>query len=184
MSAPHSDSNAATALPPDELLRALFGSNDENVIIEYSSLRARLLRYFAARRSMYPEGLADEVISRAVRQVSGGATVPNLCQYCYGIAANVLSESRRKRREDELPASMPADPWSSPLSLNAVEQRMTVEKALGTLVQAERALLCEYYLEDRKALAGKLGISANALRLRVFRILGEIRDNFKMKGAG
>ena len=45
-----------------------------------------------------------------------------------------------------------------------------LKECLGALPPADRELLAEYHLEDRAALAGRLGTTPNGLRLRVFRI--------------
>lgn len=164
------------------LLRSFFGSDPEGIEVAYDKLRSRMIHYFAARRCPYPDELADQVIERALEKIAAQAPVTDLTRYCYGIAANLRSEKRRKRTEEELVSDFAAPGSSSPGRIGSDERLLLLRECLAMISARDRELLCEYYLDDRKELAGRLQLTANALRLRVFHAIGQIRG--KMKGSG
>lgn len=168
----------------DELLRKFFGSQPGGVELEYGKLRLRLIHYFSARRCPFPDDLADEAIERALKRIAGGADIPDLTRYCYGIAANLRSEKRKKKTEEEIVGD-PAAPGGSALGRPGSEERLLLLRECLSLVSAsDRQLLREYYWENRKELAKRLGLTANALRLRVFHALGRIRLGMGNRNSG
>ena len=59
-----------------------------------------------------------------------------------------------------------------------------LDNALGQLEQTDRELILDYYrgdgrnkIEYRKAMARRLGVGPNALRLRVYRIRAQLRNH-------
>ncbi|MCX6628982.1 MAG: hypothetical protein NTW28_15300, partial [Candidatus Solibacter sp.] len=151
-----------------EVLRRFFGSDPERIEAEYGKLRARMIHYFAARRCLYPDELADEVIARALRQVKAGADIPDLTRYCYGIAGNLRNEKRKKRKEEEIVGDPVAPGAGAPGRPSFEEQMLMLGECLAMVSARDRDLLREYYWDDRKDLAKRLGLTPNALRLRVF----------------
>jgi DNA-directed RNA polymerase specialized sigma24 family protein len=140
-----------------------------------------MIHYFAARRCPGPEEMADETIWRALRQIGVGAEIPDLTRYCYGIAAKVRLESRRKRNEVPLATTFAAPGSGSIGRLSFHERFLLLRECLGMLSAREQELLREYYLEDRKQLAVRLQVTSNALRLRVFHALEQLRERMSTR---
>ena len=168
----------------DRLLRWL--DPDRNRAGErYEALRRKLISIFAARQGAFPEEMADDCINRVIPKVteliSSYEGEPEL--YFYGVVKFILLEWNRKTcpveldtlRENIIPR----------VELRAMGERVEeveghfscLEECLGQLVESSRELVLEYYQPDKKAkidhrvaLAKRLGIAANALRIRAHRI--------------
>jgi DNA-directed RNA polymerase specialized sigma24 family protein len=155
----------------------------------YLEMRRRLVLYFDRRNRSTAEELADETLNRVGRTLEqdGAIATRPPARYCYVIARFVLLEDiRRERRHvqlDERRTAVASRQWR----LAAVEQddRLVaregrldcLDRCLQTLKPAQRDLVVEYYrdqrrekIERRKSLAARLGISMNALGIRVCRI--------------
>jgi DNA-directed RNA polymerase specialized sigma24 family protein len=155
----------------------------------YLEMRRRLVLYFDRRNRSTAEELADETLNRVGRTLEqdGAIATRPPARYCYVIARFVLLENiRRERRHvqlDERRTAVASRQWR----LAAVEQddRLVaregrldcLDRCLQTLKPAQRDLVVEYYrdqrrekIERRKSLAARLGISMNALGIRVCRI--------------
>jgi len=144
---------------------------------QYAALRSRLIKYFRWNRAADAENLADETICRVLRRIAGGAGIhTELGKYCLGVAANVLRETWKAPKQEDLEPGSAGPRPLRPGALNPVEQAIYLKECLGALPPADRELLAEYHLEDRAALAGRLGTSANGLRLRIFRISRKLAD--------
>jgi DNA-directed RNA polymerase specialized sigma24 family protein len=144
---------------------------------EYFHLRARLVGHFRSRGCRDPEDLADEVFLRALCRAGDGALAENgLAAYCYGIAANVLKESRRTVvHVDLICASRLASVGENR------DAPILLEQCLRRLRPSERRLLTDYELgdkEDRAKLAVQLGTSPNGLRIRACRLREHIQAEF------
>jgi DNA-directed RNA polymerase specialized sigma24 family protein len=136
----------------------------------------KLIHFFEARGCWEPADLAQETILRATRRFAEEADVTvDPRAYCWGIAKNLLLESRRRRCEVDLPEDL-AGPWR-PVGLNPIENRLLIRRYLAVLPQEDRQLLVRYYSapEDRQTMAARLGLSGNALRIRISRIKDNLR---------
>ncbi len=151
---------------------------------KYRILRAKLIFFFESRNACDPENLADEVLLRALRRLSQGVEAySGLNAYCYGVAKNVLSESRRLPREVELPDEIASNVTRHPAKLSTTEQKLLLGELLRNISPKDRDLLTRYYEDDRLALAGNLGMTANALRIVVHRIHKRLHEKLAAKGA-
>jgi DNA-directed RNA polymerase specialized sigma24 family protein len=147
---------------------------------EYRRIRERLVTFFRLNGTQDPEGYADEVICRTVRRVTEGAEIdPNLTAFCIGIARNVLLESRKGKKFQELPADLPGKPDWSFGHLSHVEQVIFLHDCLRVLSPEHRTLFLEYHLGDRLKLAERRNLSKNALRIQVHRIAKSILDRIR-----
>jgi DNA-directed RNA polymerase specialized sigma24 family protein len=153
-------------------------------------MRRRLVSYFDRKNCLAPDELTDETLNRVARRLEeeGAITDATPAQYCYIVAKFVFLESLR--RAESSPLSLDDLPNSSPavLSPSAVvevseerereEARLNcLEQCLGNLDADNRELLLQYYqgeqrakIENRRLLAERLGITANALSIRACRI--------------
>jgi len=146
----------------------------------FQTIRAKLIFYFSHRRLQDPENLADDVIARAWRRYTDGASIEELLQYCYGIAANVVKEMQKKRADDQLTPDNEAPDERAVQALLASENNILLEECLQALSAPEGEVLVGYFNTDRTALAARLGITANALRIRVSRSLDKIQRTMGM----
>jgi DNA-directed RNA polymerase specialized sigma24 family protein len=152
----------------------------------YLEIRRRLVSYFDRRNRAAAEELADETLNRIARtlETAGEINTRPPARYCYVVAKFVLLEDfRRERRHAALDVA-----WSSEAAragrgerdagYDAHEQCLAcLDQCLERLKPAQRDLIVEYYaderrqkIERRRGLAGRLGISMNALGIRACRI--------------
>jgi DNA-directed RNA polymerase specialized sigma24 family protein len=139
---------------------------------KYETIRRKLIRIFVCRGCICPEDLSDETINRVIRKAQDFAESyegdPAL--FFYGVANHVHLEYLRKR-------PIPPQPLQNKESGRVEVEYECLEKCIEQLLPRSRELVIQYYQEDkqakinyRKALASRLGIPLNALRIRAFRI--------------
>jgi DNA-directed RNA polymerase specialized sigma24 family protein len=155
----------------------------------YLEMRRRLHTWFDRKACPNPEMLADETLNRVARRLAqtGKITGATPAQYCYITAKYVWLESLRQPQhapieEAELPKRLVPQ-----ADVQARESKfICLETCLACLTEAERALLLRYFagtertkMAQRQALAAELGLSANALSLRVFRLRARLEQCVK-----
>lgn len=173
----------------DVLLTAL-DAYRERAGQRYEQIRRGLITFFECRGSATPDADTDETINRVARRLAEGAAIytDQMASYFYGVARNVLKESWDERRAaatafDTLPVD--AHPFVDPGSADErdgerkrAERRLDcLDRCLGELAPFARELITGYYqgettvkILNRKALADRIGIPINALRIRALRI--------------
>ena len=138
---------------------------------KYEEIRRRLIKLFTCRCCPDAEDLADETINRVTKRLPEieAEFTGDQIRYFYGVANKVHLESLRRKP----PIPPPAPPADDELN-DSIE---CLEKCIAELPADHRLLVLEYYQEDkrakidhRKRLAAQLGIAANALRIRAYRI--------------
>lgn len=139
---------------------------------KYESIRRTLTRFFEWRRCLPADEHVDETINRVARRVAGGEEVrcADPRSYFYGVAKHVHQESLKVHRTVDLltePASVVVP--------DASDQLECVRDCLARLSPGSRELLERYYLDERDGLADSLGVTPNALRLRVFKEKQKLR---------
>jgi DNA-directed RNA polymerase specialized sigma24 family protein len=148
----------------------------------YLDMRRRLVDYFDRRNRPAPDVLADETFDRIARTLeeSGYIKVTPPARYCYVVARFVLLEdiraSRRSVPFDEARfASRPV--LGADVDDGARQSLDCLGRCLARLKPQERDLIVEYYrdakrarIDRRRALAGRLGITMNALGIRAWRL--------------
>ncbi|HST23830.1 MAG TPA: hypothetical protein VLR90_22165 [Blastocatellia bacterium] len=155
------------------LLRLEPGCSDHEK--RYKQLRLKMVKFFAWKRTEDPDGLADETISRAVKNLSEGEEIraDNPYSYIYAIAKHVFMEYLREKKKREIIVSDLTDHLR-----NYPEESQDCRKqCLQKLSGDKLSLLQKYYMneEPREMLAQSLKISLNALRLKVHRLKQELR---------
>lgn len=152
----------------------------EKAAEEYERARFRLITFFANRNCRFPEELADETINRVIQKI-GTEVIEHKLAYIYGVAKFVLLESLRKGKdhlnvEDVMIAAPTPREDTEPLSNKCLDE------CLERLPGDNRALILEYYSEDKQAkidlhklLAEKFAVSQTALRMKVVRIKQKLR---------
>jgi DNA-directed RNA polymerase specialized sigma24 family protein len=161
-------------------LLAELSADPEVAGIEYEELRRRLIKFFEWRGAFFPEDLADETLNRTARKIDGGEEIEkNVIALALGVAHFVFLETsrrpdnRRATLEELIPVAAPPEHRFEDDDLRVAYLR----ECLHSLPKESRELIIEYYreegrakIDDRKALAEKLGISLNALFSRAKRI--------------
>jgi DNA-directed RNA polymerase specialized sigma24 family protein len=154
----------------------------------YIEMRRRLVSYFDRRNRLAADELADETLSRISRTLEQEGVIETTppARYCYVVARFVLLEDFRRERK-HVPLDEPRiGEVSVGRTISLVpsdtvpirEQRLEcLDYCLDQLKPAQRELVVEYYrderrekIERRRELANRLGISMNALGIRVCRI--------------
>jgi len=155
----------------------------------YLEIHRRLVAYFDRRNRPAPHELADETLNRIARTLEKDGVVETRppARYCYVVARFVLLEDfRRDQRSVRLDEQSHAGAWRTVDevatepgdALASREQRLEcLEGCLQKLTAAQRELIVEYYrggqgqqIERRRDMAKRLGITMNALGIRVCRI--------------
>lgn len=156
----------------DSLL-AWLDPDRENAGVKYEAIRTRLIKIFTCRGCTEAEDLADETINRVTLKLSVLADdyQGDPALFFYGVAKKVQLEYERKKIKP-VPA-MPPVAQSDELEM----EFDCLEKCMQAIPPNQRELVLQYYQEDklakinnRKKLAQKMGIAANALRIRAHRI--------------
>jgi DNA-directed RNA polymerase specialized sigma24 family protein len=171
-----------------ERLLASLDANRERAGLKYENARRKLIEFFEARGSNAPAEHADETINRVARRLDEGEKVQDVNAYFYGVARLVLKEALRGRGQEpigldlELPI-VSDDKKREDQSQQEARRLNCFESCLSSLPAASRALIVEYYreerglkIEHRKHQADALKMSLNALRLRACRIRAELAD--------
>lgn len=164
-----------------EALLEWLDPNRDEAWKKYEHIRERLIKIFTLRRFVDIEGLADEVMDRVENRITEivekytGDPEP----YFYGVARNVAREKIRERTKfsqfDEESGGIftPEDLNENPYSI----MEDALKHCLEQLSERDRRIILTYYQYEQKTktayhlrLAAELGISRNALWIRVCRI--------------
>jgi len=127
------------------------------------------------------EDLVQEVFFRILRFRHTFQAGTSFVTWMYRIARNVSIDQFRKSRREvglEPDAELPADQPSAAESLEAKQEAALVRRALAKLPQEKRELLVlsRYHGLKYEQIAEMLGCQASAVKTRVFRALGELRQ--------
>jgi DNA-directed RNA polymerase specialized sigma24 family protein len=171
-SRPATSHNQLSLASFSDLLRWL-DSDYEKAAEKYETIRNLLIKVFASRGFDNPEDLADDTVDRVASRAAEliEKYVGDPVTYFYGVARAVMLGALRHPAHDLIPAAIAGDESVSDQAYGCLE------KCLEQLSDTNRDLILQYYafekenkLDNRKELAQSLGISPNALRLRVHRI--------------
>jgi DNA-directed RNA polymerase specialized sigma24 family protein len=165
--------SSTLAQEPFDRLLAWLDSDREYAGRKYEEIRYKLIKFFTCHGCTVPEELADRTIDRVANKmkVIAESYVGEPALYFYGVARNIYLEYLKKN-SSPLPRPVLPEP------VEDVEQVYAcLDQCLGQLPPDGRELILEYYqgdrgvkIEQRKELAGRLGIPVNALRIRAHRI--------------
>lgn len=145
----------------------------------YLEIRQRLVLYFDRKNCHSPDELADETLNRVARRLDeeGGISIDTPVHYCYIVARFVLLEYFRSNRDKVLDDRYAAPPDASAEKAENERRSLCLEQCIKNLPTEDRDLIRSYYIgqqrtkiENRKTMAGKLGITMNALIIRASRI--------------
>jgi len=137
---------------------------------KYEDLRRTLIKFFEWRGAPFPEDHADETLNRVARKLDEGVEVKNVGGYCYEVARRVCLEVRRGNdsRRDPLETD-PHNTASADAADSALERELLLgclEECLSRLPDESRALIVEYYQNEKRNRIGRRKVLAEALGLR------------------
>jgi DNA-directed RNA polymerase specialized sigma24 family protein len=148
----------------DALLAWLAPSRDQ-AGEKYEAIRRTLLKFFESRQCGAAEEHVDQTIDRVARRVAGGELIRSEpYRYFRGVAKKIALEYFKRRARVFDLHLLTRDALQYPH-----ERLRCLDDCLRALPAQTRELLEGYYLGNRAALAATLGITPNALRLRVFK---------------
>ncbi len=145
----------------------------------YLEIRKRLVLYFDRKNCLTPDELADETLNRVARRIEeeGGISTDTPAHYCYIVARFVLLEDLRRSPQKQLDEHVVTFSDSTEQQQQAERRLQCLERCMAALDSDERSLIVSYYqgeqrskIENRKAIALRLGVSINALSIRACRI--------------
>jgi DNA-directed RNA polymerase specialized sigma24 family protein len=167
--------------PPDkeafEKLLNWLNTDREEAAAKYQKIQLRLIRVFAAKGCCDAEDLADETfnvvaikIDWLIENYQGDPAL-----YFYAVAKKIFLEHLKRR-----PPPIPPPP---PDNHEIERQCSCLEECLNRVTSAqERDLVLRYHqnekqakIRERKQLSKELGISLNALRIRIWHIHTRLR---------
>jgi RNA polymerase sigma factor (sigma-70 family) len=159
------------------------GPDPESAGRKYELIRGRLIMMFRARRCVFAEDLADTTFERVARKLAdiSNEFTGDPARYFYGVAKKVYLEYQKEimAKRKKAGCSLPQGDEDEDL------ERMLkqLDEALNALPKSDRELILTYYtgtgknkIKQRQELAKQSGLGPNALRIRVFRIRREIKN--------
>ena len=175
--------------PPErfEELLAWLSPDRELASSIYLSLRHTLLRIFTWNRCADPEGMTDETFDRVVRQIHilRETFEGNPKLFFYGVANNLIKEYRKKVKSyvSMEGIELAEDPPQEIEEETSERRHECLSKCLRKLPSEKRALILSYYAKEKQAkiihraeMARQLGVSIEALRVRMLRIRGNLEE--------
>ena len=149
----------------------------ERAAEKYEFHRRRLTKFFEGRGFwlLAPE-LTDEVFDRVVRKLAGGTDIyvsPGV--YFFGVARYVALEAARIPKHEEIPPDLPG-----PDTHVKAKIQSCADECFHELPPVDKRLHRRYYQAgthaktERERMAGRLGITPNALRIRAHRVQKKI----------
>lgn len=146
----------------------------------YNKVQLKLTRIFNAHGCGDPEKLADETFDRILSKIDWLIEnyVGDPIHYLCAVARNVIKEDYRERIASR---SMPQVDVVGPDE--EAERRYTcLDQCMRKLSQQGSELLISYYegqgkekIANRRKLAGELGVTLRALRLRAFHLRAQLK---------
>lgn len=164
---------------------------------KYLEMRRRLASYFDRKNCLSPDELADETLNRVARRLDEEGIIESdaPAKYCYTVARFVFLENLRQTRKEPVPLDdvllrQKDEKFPAPESGDEKEIKEVMldclEQCTGKLDSSSREIIIQYYfgkervkIENRRALAERLGITVNALSIRACRIRDKLETCVK-----
>lgn len=145
---------------------------------KYHKIHLRLVRVFAAKGCAEAEDLADETLNVVASRIDWLVEnyIGDPALYFYGVARHIYQEWLKSKRPLPTPLPLPDN--------TEIEERCDcLERCLKKVITSEEAQMVVRYHEgdgqariaNRKKMAEELGISLNALRIRICHIQARLR---------
>ena len=172
---------AKKSLTPEAFGKFLrwLSENDEKAVLEYQSIRAKLVRYFIHKGCSDPDDLFDKTVDVVVAKIDTLREQSSPLAYCFGVAKNIWRQDLRQRKPASLEEDISVATYPDP---QIHEQELKcLDRCLDKLSPGDRDVVVRYHqeqghdkIEARKRLADGLG-GVNALRIRMCRSSRDLR---------
>ena len=164
-------------------LLSCLDADHERAGAKYEAIRRKLVKSFDWRGAHFPEECADETINRIIRKLEAGGSIRDIPTYCYGIARLVFLETLKKPDNRHISLDELSSVAAPSLQEEDSGERECFERCLGELPAESRQLILQYFQDERRdkinnrqAMANRLGIPLNALRSRIQRIKDKLEQ--------
>jgi DNA-directed RNA polymerase specialized sigma24 family protein len=161
----------------------------------YLEIRRRLVSFFDRKNCLATEDLADETLNRVARRLKEEGAITNTtpAHYLYIVARFVFLEYLRRSESDPMSLdsgsqlAIPSVKFGPNLDFQVSREDRDklldcLELCLDRLEPENRELILRYYLgeqrskiENRRALAERLGLTMNALSIRACRVRSRLQ---------
>jgi DNA-directed RNA polymerase specialized sigma24 family protein len=166
-----------------DLLLAYLHPDRDKAAQEYEMTRRKLIKYFEWQGCDNAEVCADETIDRVAKKISQGEQILDVTKYFKGVARLIAYEVLKDREKQanlirQLSRVLPTDTIDE--SEGTQNKFHCMEECLRKLSRENFELIIHYCqpenkTENKKNIAGIMGIQLNALRIRVHRIRAELK---------
>lgn len=164
-----------------------FSADRDEAAVQYDLARRKVVRYFEWRSVRDADSCAEETMDRVARRLKEGQKIDKLMPYIFSTAHHIHQEVRKWESERGAIALEDAPPTylarRDPEIVDPDVREICFDRCLTELGDENRKLILGYYegegrekIENRLALAKKLKIPLNALRIRVCRIKRMLED--------
>jgi DNA-directed RNA polymerase specialized sigma24 family protein len=151
----------------------------------YEEIRGRLVRLFQWRGCDQAEELADETINRVADKIASGLEIRSedpfryFCGVGHLVFKEILRRQQRERAALEEVRHLPPPPEPD----EEDERLAWLRDCMEALETDQRSLILDYHrgeggerIRRRRAIAERLGVPINALRIRVHRIRARLEE--------
>jgi hypothetical protein len=152
----------------------------------YLRLHQKLESYFRTRGVADTIGAADEALDRASRRIAEGAEVPNINNFCVGIARFIIKEGWRLNSREST-AFLQFLEQHEQATAQQIDRFSLMKTCFDQLPEYDRNLLNSYcsalrgqaLAKHRRELAKSLNRTVSGLRIRVTRLRQGLEDCLK-----
>ena len=168
------------------LLTFLCADDPDEAGRRYLRLHQKLEGYFRTRGVADTSAAADETLDRAGRRIAEGTDVPNVDNFCLGIARFIIKEGWRLNTREST-AFLQFLEQHEHATAEQIDRFSFMNTCFEELPQYDRNLLNAYCAalrgraraQHRRELAENLGLTVSALRIRVTRLRQGLEDCLK-----
>jgi RNA polymerase sigma factor (sigma-70 family) len=191
IAATHHDAPVAEmthSLSDDEIMSQVRGGNPELLGLLFERYEAPLFSFF--RRLTGDRGLSEDLVQEVFLRVLKYARTyrpgSSFRSWIYEIARNARLNSARPRRETEFDENLPEFAVAQTDHVENEQRVELLERALRKMNADEREVLVLSRFHGLKyaEIAGLLGCSEGAVKVRVFRALETLRLRFREAACG
>jgi DNA-directed RNA polymerase specialized sigma24 family protein len=151
---------------------------------QYEKLHLKLVKFFDWQGAHFPEECADETLNRVVRKVEAGEVIRDIAAYCQGVARLVFLETLKHPEHKKVSLDEVNGVVAASVAAEETDHRsQCFADCLRHLPADSQQLILAYYkeekrdkIENRQALAARLGIPLNALRSRAQRVRNKLES--------
>jgi DNA-directed RNA polymerase specialized sigma24 family protein len=168
------------------LLTFLCADDPDEAGRRYLRLHQKLEGYFRTRGIADTAAAADEALDRAARRIAEGAEVPNVDNFCLGIARFITMEGWRFNTREST-AFLQFLEQHQHASAEQIDRFSLMKSCFEQLPQYDKNLLNSYCsvlrgqarAKHRRELAEGLNVTVSALRIRVTRLRQGLEECLK-----